>query len=343
MIIINKKEFDMKYSVIIPIYNAEKTLRRCLDSLLPQLNNDIEVLLINDGSIDKSSEICKAYVEKNSCFKYFEQENAGVSSARNLGIDKANGEYILFIDSDDYVSNDMFALIDSTFGEDGYDFVLFSAVIKDTEAETIAMQVPFESKKLDSVFLKVSDMICKKQINAPWGKVYKREIIRSFSIRFPENCNIAEDRAFNIAYCLHIHCLKVSQEYYYYVDRTRDNSLSRAVRSADELNHHFNIEADYLESVLSDSALEDQYINQIIAANNFCECRQVYSRAKRMKLRGASKKEIMKGIRKDCKEVNSKKMIYPKTNYCRKIYLPVKTRFYWLIYKVVMRLAENPI
>lgn len=332
----------MKYSVIIPIYNAEKTLRRCLDSLLPQLNNDIEVLLINDGSSDNSAETCKEYVEKNPCFKYFEQENAGVSAARNLGIDKAIGDYILFVDSDDYVSNEMIALINATLGDVDYDFVLFSTVIKDFDAETIALQEPFESDYLGLVFPRVSDMICKKQINAPWGKVYKRDIINSCRIRFPENCNIAEDRAFNIAYCLHIHSMKVTQEYYYYVDRTRDNSLSRTVRSTNELNQHFDIETKYLESAISCSNLERRYIDQIVAANNFCECRQVYSRAKRMKLRGADKKEIMKGIRKDCKEVNSKKMVYPKTNYCRKIYLPVKMRFCWLIYRVVMRLVDSP-
>lgn len=333
----------MKYSVIIPIYNAEKTLRRCLDSLLPQLNNDIEVLLINDGSTDNSAKICKEYVVKNSCFKYFEQENAGVSAARNFGIDNATGDYIAFIDSDDYVSNEMIALINATLGDVEYDFVLFSAVIKDSDAETIALQVPYESKGLDSIIPKISDMICKKQVNAPWGKLYKREIINTNNIRFPENCNIAEDRAFNIAYCLHIHSMKVTEEHYYYVDRTRDNSLSRTVRSTEELNQHFDIETKYLESAISCSNLEERYIDQIIAANNFCECRQVYSRAKRMKLRGADKKDIIKGIRKDCKEVNSKKMVYPKTNYCRKIYLPVKMRFYWLIYKVVMRLAESPI
>lgn len=77
----------MKYSIIIPVYNAEKTLYRCLDSLLPQLNEKIEVILVNDGSSDSSGEICRGYLKKSKCFKLFEQENSGASFSRNKGLD----------------------------------------------------------------------------------------------------------------------------------------------------------------------------------------------------------------------------------------------------------------
>ncbi len=93
-------------SIIVPIYNVEKYLRQCLDSIMNQTYQKFECLLINDGSSDNSAEICREYVSKDSRFKYFEKENGGVSSARNLGIECSRGAYITFIDSDDWVESD---------------------------------------------------------------------------------------------------------------------------------------------------------------------------------------------------------------------------------------------
>ena len=93
-------------SIIVPIYNVENYLRQCLDSILSQTYQNFECLLINDGSPDHSADICREYVEKDSRFRYFEKENGGVSSARNLGIERSKGQYITFIDSDDWVDSD---------------------------------------------------------------------------------------------------------------------------------------------------------------------------------------------------------------------------------------------
>ncbi|MCD7819712.1 MAG: glycosyltransferase [Lachnospiraceae bacterium] len=107
----------IKYSVIVPIYNAEKTLNQCLESFAVQLRDDIEILLVNDGSMDKSEGICKSYCEQYPNFRYFYKENGGVSAARNLGLDYAKGEYILFADSDDYVSDKLFETLDEKMRE----------------------------------------------------------------------------------------------------------------------------------------------------------------------------------------------------------------------------------
>ncbi len=92
-----------KISVIVPVYNVEKYLRRCIDSILSQTFSDFELLLIDDGSKDKSGDICDEYVAKDVRIKVFHKANAGVSSARNLGLDKAKGEFIFFVDSDDFL------------------------------------------------------------------------------------------------------------------------------------------------------------------------------------------------------------------------------------------------
>ena len=103
---------DLIFSIIIPVYNAETTIRRCLDSFTNQRFSDYEILLINDGSTDNSDAICREYADVNSKICYLSKENGGVSSARNLGLEQAKGEYALFVDSDDYVSEDYFDVID---------------------------------------------------------------------------------------------------------------------------------------------------------------------------------------------------------------------------------------
>lgn len=90
-------------SVIVPVYNTEKYLRRCIDSVLAQTYADFELLLIDDGSKDKSGEICDEYAQKDARVRVFHKENGGVSSARNLGLDNARGEWVAFVDSDDYI------------------------------------------------------------------------------------------------------------------------------------------------------------------------------------------------------------------------------------------------
>lgn len=113
-------------SIIVPIYNVENYLRQCLDSIMNQTYQNFECLLINDGSPDNSAEICREYVDKDASFRYFEKENGGVSSARNLGIEHSKGEYITFIDSDDWVDSDYLEVLHSKIKEYNTDFVISS-------------------------------------------------------------------------------------------------------------------------------------------------------------------------------------------------------------------------
>ena len=98
-----------KISVIVPIYNSEKFLNKCLDSIVNQTLREIEIILINDGSVDSSYQICERYAEYDKRIILINQENKGVSSARNAGIEKASGEYLGFVDSDDYIEAEMYS------------------------------------------------------------------------------------------------------------------------------------------------------------------------------------------------------------------------------------------
>ena len=100
-----------KISIIVPVYNTEKYLSKCLNSLIKQTYKDIEIIVVNDGSKDKSLEIAKKIAKQDNRIKVFNKENGGLSSARNFGIEKASGEYIGFVDSDDYIKENMFEIL----------------------------------------------------------------------------------------------------------------------------------------------------------------------------------------------------------------------------------------
>ena len=174
----------IKYSVIVPVYNAEKTLKRCVDSLLNQNCIDSEIIIINDGSSDNSKTICEEYAEKFDNVKLISQENAGVSAARNAGLDMACGEYILFVDSDDYVAEDLFFKIDKVLLDGDVDWLLFSGCVDDglKKTESVCKSILIKTRK--ELLPHIIDSICRKSINGPWAKLYKRELIEKHRIRF---------------------------------------------------------------------------------------------------------------------------------------------------------------
>lgn len=177
-------------SIIIPIYRAESYLHRCIDSILAQTNTEWELLLIDDGSPDKSGDICDEYSKKDPRIKVFHKSNGGVSSARNLGLDKARGQWITFVDADDYVDSS-FCIIDD---EEKNDIIIkphFIVGVDDSIKEqkqfdfasSITNIDEFLSKNLDAAIFKT-----------PWGKFFKSNILKN--IRFPLGQRIGEDTAF---------------------------------------------------------------------------------------------------------------------------------------------------
>ena len=125
-------------SVIIPVYNVEEYLRECIDSVLNQTFSDFEVILVNDGSTDSSGEICDEYVEKDERVTVIHQKNGGLSVARNIGLSEANGKYVYFLDSDDYISENALATLLNIAENDSSDIVFFDAVsFTDTDDFTV--------------------------------------------------------------------------------------------------------------------------------------------------------------------------------------------------------------
>lgn len=185
---------SIKYSIIIPVYNVEKYLDDCLSSILNQTYKNYEVILINDGSSDNSSLICKKYCDLSKSFKLIEQVNGGVSSARNNGIRNASGDYLLFIDSDDYIDNNSLEIIDNYICDNdllifGYEKVFMNKSIKRLDDSMIS---DFNTIKQKIITSCLGGFLC--------NKVYKRDIIINNNLYLDDNMYYCEDLLFNINY-----------------------------------------------------------------------------------------------------------------------------------------------
>lgn len=210
----------MKCSVIIPVYNASKTLHRCVDSILAQSFTDFELLLINDGSKDDSGVICDEYAAKDSRVRVFHKENGGVSSARNVGLDNAKGEWIAFIDVDDWVELDYLA---SLLRYQDADIVLSTCVehYQDGGVHKTIKENDFQ-ETFKGIGKVLSECLHITGICAPWCKVFKRNLIELHNIRFSEAISYGEDWMFNLQYLQHIQSIGVSGQpfYHYYFSDT---------------------------------------------------------------------------------------------------------------------------
>lgn len=329
---------ELRYSVIIPVYNAEKTLRRCVDSLLPQISDEDEIVLVNDGAKDGSGAICEDYAAKDPRVRYIAKENGGVSSARNAGLDAARGRFVLFVDSDDYVPQDLFARISELREEADWDWIILSNCVDDGVKITESLNRPFRAATREEALPAIIDGICRKLLNPPWAKVYRRQILEAQKIRFPLGVSIAEDRAFNIRYSMYVTKYLVSDRIGYYVNTENENSLSR--KRHKDLSEQFRISGEYVQNAIRDAEIPEEEKEQYRRAYNFGVCRTVYKAAKDLRRDGDGWLQRQRTLWSLCGNINRRKMRYPKTKYCRMITLPVRLRQTWMIDLVAKRLLK---
>ena len=178
----------MLVSIIVPVYNVKNYLKECISSILSQNYEDIEIILVDDGSQDDSLEICKRYSNMDSRIQVIHTDNCGVSSARNTGMENAQGEYIVFVDSDDMIHPDF-----------------LSECLSNKEDLTVTNYI--KPSKIDSLHYKEDhpELIFQQRgVRTVWGKVFVRKIIEDHHIRFDTNIRYGEDTIFVLQYCLHI-------------------------------------------------------------------------------------------------------------------------------------------
>lgn len=212
----NKKEELI--SIVVPVYKVEKYLNKCIESILNQTYKNLEIILVDDGSPDRCGEICDEYAKKDDRVKVVHQENRGVSACRNLGIDISNGDFVGFIDSDDYIAENMYQQLYETIKKDGTDMAICDFLYVD-EAE-IPVTAMNEKSPIRSEVLSCWQML-KKLVEPmhwyyilPWNKLYKKEILTKN--RFPEGKRYEDEVIAHwiMGECDNVSCIK--EKLYFY-------------------------------------------------------------------------------------------------------------------------------
>lgn len=211
-----------KISIIIPVYNVEEYIEKCIKSILNQVFTEFELILVNDGSTDSSGNICDKYAQKDNRIIVIHKENGGVSSARNIGLDIAKGEYIAFVDSDDYINRNMYYILYNLIIKTQSDIAMcnYKTIIKDEDVNLNEDQIidSNDIKCMDNIEY-LNNLYCKNKVKyiVVWNKLYKNKIFNK--VRF-ENNRIEEDE-FIIHHLLYLskRIVCIDKSYYYYMQR----------------------------------------------------------------------------------------------------------------------------
>lgn len=214
-------------SIIIPVFNAEKYLQRCLTSVLEQTHKQFEVILVDDGSTDNSKEMYAAFVKQYKNFKSYYQNNSGPSTARNYGLTKAKGTYIAFVDADDYIEKGYLSelleqmLVNHTdLSCCGYYELsnIYKNPLPINDFSQGDIGVISKEKYICSLFYGTAGVL--------WGKLFKNEIIKTKGIRFNPEVKMSEDLIFNLEYAFCTERIAVSTKHNYYYNRLNENAIS---------------------------------------------------------------------------------------------------------------------
>ena len=241
----------MKVSVIIPVYNAGKYLETCLESIGRQSLGDFEAIIIDDGSVDGSGRIADNAAAADPRFRVFHRSNHGVSASRNFGLEKAQGEFISFVDSDDSIDPSFLEKLFAAIGEADFafcDILLDSGAMKDRHK----CWTPGASMK-DSLRNALYDGWC----GAPWNKLYRKSFLDENALRFPEGISYSEDLLFVVkAICLSRSVSKVDEALYIY-NRANDGSATHSFSRKHETDCFAVLEM--LEAMFREQGLWEEF------------------------------------------------------------------------------------
>lgn len=198
-------------SFIVPVYNASRTLEHCIKSLLTQTYDNFEIVLVDDGSVDGSSKICDDFAQKENRVVVYHQENAGVSAARNKGLEFACGKYVTFVDADDWIDSNVCETFVKACEKQDYDLFCFSAIYSSQKKDVLSFLLPgdvelFSQKQKEELLCKMMtpwtpwySFNCNTRFaGSVWAKFYRAEVIKNSDIQFSLETIVSEDVLFNV-------------------------------------------------------------------------------------------------------------------------------------------------
>lgn len=254
----------MKISIIVPFYNSEHVIGRCIDSILNQSFSDFELLLVNDGCTDNSEKKCLEYAKWDKRIVLLSKENGGVSSARNLGLEKARGEWIVFVDSDDYVMKDYLLNLYNGLGPNPPSETIVIGNVNGgrRKLQLITQNVTLESEEMRRYVLGNRLFI----ISAPYSKIFNHHIIKKYNIRFPLSIHMGEDMVFLGMYMNYVKRATFIQDSDYFVSDYGD-SLSKKYYSFQSEMECFNLWIKEITAFVSASGYTKTEVEKLIWIN----------------------------------------------------------------------------
>ena len=223
---------DKKVSIVVPVYNRERFLDKCIKSLLSQTYNNIEIILVDDGSKDNSLNVCNNYAKNDERIRVIHKENGGVQSARNRGIEESTGYYICFVDADDYVTDKFIENFISVYRSDNYQCVVCGHYRVDGNYKIISnndsminLYIPtFETERWALYFERFACYA--------WNHMFLAEVIKSNNLRFDKDVIIFDDTAFTMNYLNHIDSIGFTNSNdYYYVCEHNDLTVAKRLKN----------------------------------------------------------------------------------------------------------------
>lgn len=259
-----------KISIIIPVYNAERYIEKCLKSIINQTLTEIEVIIINDGSHDKSLEICENYANQDPRIRIIDKENQGVSIARNKGIEEAKGKYIMFIDADDWIENNACEILYSEIKQNSADLCFCNHIIeyndrvkkvKFYDENSMILKDDIRRKIILPLIEENQNKIHEKaSFRSPWGKLFKKSIIIDNNIRFNKELSIGEDFIFNLEYLSKSEKVVMSDNYLYHYLINDTSTLKRYKSNCWDLYRKLMVNLEYF---LKNTMNEENYLNRL--------------------------------------------------------------------------------
>ena len=308
------------FSIIVPVYNVEKYIEKCLDSIINQTFQDIEIILVDDGSPDKSPRICDDYAQRDLRIKVIHKKNGGLSDARNAGLEIACGEYVLFVDSDDYISYDTCEKF-APFAQKGYDILIGDALVEGGICPLDHIS-PTEKELSGLEYLKES-LLARKAPMAAWLNVFKRDFLVRNGLAF--KCGILhEDEQFTPRAFLCAKSIMVTGiEFYHYV--LRENSITT---KKDKRKNASDLYSTCCELEKTYNDIEDSVLRDLLLDSLSSKCLSLFQQGK---LYQYGKEYIYK----DFVKRNAKTK---KTRYKANLYA-LSPRLYYFVNNVLKRIG----
>ena len=211
-------------SIIVPVYNAEKNLRRCVESLLEQSYSNIEILLVDDGAKDSSPRICDEFAQIDERVKVIHKENGGVSSARNMGLKKAKGQYIQFVDSDDWVARDYTEKLVAGIEKNSSELVIGGMIFVHDQIQEVRSLKECSIKQKEVWERQFGFLYKEYYLNSVWNKLFLKDKIVEF---FQEEISLGEDCCFVLSYLRNVSEIQLITDYGYYFQMGSPDSLTK--------------------------------------------------------------------------------------------------------------------